>query len=86
LPCEITIHKKDGGILRKSTMDYEGFFTRPMSWETASEKFRSLAGAKIDTSLQKEIIELVSQLDKIKLRELTAALGKVPGGVIQEWD
>ncbi len=77
VPCEIMARTKDGRTFREKTTDYEGFFTRPMSWNTASEKFTSLATPRIGADLQREIIQAVSDLDKIKVRELTALLGRV---------
>ena len=77
VPCEITARTKDGRTFREKTTDYEGFFTRPMSWNTASKKFTSLATPRIEADLQREIIQAVSDLDKIKVRELTALLGRV---------
>ena len=39
MPCRVKITLKDGRVLEQETDDYEGFFTRPMSWETAVQKF-----------------------------------------------
>jgi 2-methylcitrate dehydratase len=77
VPCEIKVQTKDGKTLQEKTTNYEGFFTRPMSWETASEKFSSLAKSRVRSDLQKEIIQTVADLDNIKIRELTVLLGKI---------
>lgn len=77
VPCEITVKTKDGRTIVERTADYEGFFTRPMSWKTASEKFRSLATPHVDPGLQEEIIQSVGDLDKIEVRDLTRLLDKV---------
>jgi len=75
VPCEIFVKTKDGHSLAEKTMDYEGFTTRPMSWTTATEKFRSLSAGRIDKSLQDQILESAENLEKIKIRELTELLG-----------
>ncbi len=77
VPCEITVKTKDHRTLKEKTTDYEGFFTRPMNWMTASEKFSSLASPRVNPALQRSIIEAVSDLDKIPVRELTGLLGRV---------
>ena len=43
MPCRVKITLKDGRVLEQETNDYEGFFTRPMSWETAVQKFNKIA-------------------------------------------
>ena len=43
MPCRVKITLKDGRVLEQETKDYEGFFTRPMSWETAVQKFNKIA-------------------------------------------
>lgn len=77
MPCEIIIHLKNGKTLRRVTNDYEGFFTRPMSFERTREKFDSLASEVVDESLKAKIIENVDNLEDIKIRELTELLEKV---------
>ena len=38
MPCEITVHLKNGKTVTKTVEDYEGFLTRPMSLAQATEK------------------------------------------------
>jgi len=40
--CDIRIHA-NGDVYKTRKEDYEGFHTRPMSWETVTEKFARLA-------------------------------------------
>lgn len=77
MPCEIKARTTDGKEFDEKTVDYEGFYTRPMSWKTASEKFRSLAAPRTDDALQSDIIAAVSNLENIEIRELTALFGKI---------
>jgi 2-methylcitrate dehydratase len=77
LPCKLTILLKGGQILQKEKLDYEGFYTRPMSWKKVVEKFEQLAAPHVDSSLRKEIIEAISVLENIQVGDLTALLGKI---------
>jgi 2-methylcitrate dehydratase len=77
MPCRVTLTLRDGRRVMREKRDYEGFRTRPMSWETAVEKFEKLAGSHTDRSLCQEIIGAVSQLESIQVNELTELLGKV---------
>ena len=74
MPCEITIHLKNGKTVAKAVDDYEGFLTRPMSWAGATEKFSSLVSAFIDEARKKKIIDAVTHLENIEARELTETL------------
>jgi 2-methylcitrate dehydratase len=49
MPCRIEVTLKHGRVIEQETSDYEGFFTRPMSWETAVQKFnkRVVDGQKV---------------------------------------
>jgi 2-methylcitrate dehydratase len=77
MPCRIEAKTIDGRTFTEETEDYEGFFTRPMSWESASEKFKSLATSSVAPSLQNEIITAISDLDTIKVTDLTKLLGQI---------
>ncbi len=50
MPCHITIMLKDGRALDIEKQDYEGFYTRPMSWEKAVAKFERLATPYTNTT------------------------------------
>jgi len=76
MPCRITLTLRDGRNVSKEKRDYEGFRTRPMSWETAVEKFEKLTAPYTDQSLCRGIIRAVSQLDSIQVSDLTKLLGK----------
>jgi 2-methylcitrate dehydratase len=77
MPCRIRISLKDGHTLEVEKRDYEGFFTRPISWERAEEKFERLASPYADTNLRQLIVHAVRQLEEIEVRELTGLLEKV---------
>jgi len=79
MPCRITLTLRDGRRVVREKRDYEGFRTRPMSWETAVEKFEKLVAPHTDRSLCQGIIDAVSHLESIQVSELTELLGKVRG-------
>jgi 2-methylcitrate dehydratase len=77
MPCRITISLNDGRILTKEKRDYEGFLTRPMSWETVSGKFERLSEPYADRELRRKIIDAVANLEAIQITDLTRLLGEV---------
>ncbi|MEJ2300525.1 MAG: hypothetical protein P8Y14_03350, partial [Anaerolineales bacterium] len=63
----------------KERHDYEGFFTRPASWETVENKFRFLSAPYAPADLQEEIIEVVRGLEEAEVRDLMRLLGDPRG-------
>src|SRR5579883_1816793 len=51
VPCRVSLQLKDGRAASLEVRDYEGFTTRPATWESALEKFRALAEPYIAGSL-----------------------------------
>lgn len=79
MPCRITLTLRDGRRIAKEKHDYEGFRTRPMSWERAVEKFERLAAPYTERSLCREIVSAVSNLEAIQVSDLTKLLAGVKG-------
>ena len=77
MPCRIVVTLRNGRALVKEKRDYEGFRTRPMSWDTAVKKFEGLSFSSADRSLSQRIIDAVSHLESIQVSELTRLLGEV---------
>jgi 2-methylcitrate dehydratase len=77
MPCRLTVELGDGRKLVKEKEDYEGFFARPMSWETVVAKFEQLSAGFADATLRREIVQAVAALDSISIRELMQILGRV---------
>ncbi|MEM1320706.1 MAG: MmgE/PrpD family protein [Bacteroidota bacterium] len=75
--CAITIHFKDGSTITKKKKDYEGFHTRPASWDFICEKFNNLTRDFADEALRNRIISIVQNLEDHTIRELMAVLQKV---------
>jgi 2-methylcitrate dehydratase len=76
MPCAISIDMSGGKVFEDETEDYEGFFTRPTSWESAAEKFDNLARRRASGSLRKEIIDTVGRLEEVPVSKLTSLLAK----------
>jgi 2-methylcitrate dehydratase len=72
--CRLRVHLQDGTLLTKEKRDYEGFHTRPMSWEAARLKFDTLARGHAGADLRDRIAEAVSKLDEIEVADLTSLL------------
>ncbi|HET8886701.1 MAG TPA: MmgE/PrpD family protein [Salinimicrobium sp.] len=73
---DITIKFKNGQELKIEKTDYEGFLSRPASWEFIIEKFKNLTAGFIDENLQKEIIYVVKDLENFSIKELMQLLEK----------
>ena len=80
IPCQIQVFLKNGRILSIEKEDYEGFYTQPMSWEKASEKFERLAKPFTDEELRMGIIEAVARLETLEVQQLTELLTYVRKG------
>jgi 2-methylcitrate dehydratase len=74
MPCQLTITLADGRALVKEKQDYEGYHTRPMSWEAIVRKFDELSAPHADASLRAAIVQVVADLEKIPVSELTGLL------------
>jgi len=74
MPCSITITLKGGRTLRVEKQDYEGFYTRPMSWEKAAAKFELLAAPFTDATRRAAIVETVAHLETKDIAQLTELL------------
>jgi 2-methylcitrate dehydratase len=75
---------RDGQILTKEKHDYEGYFTRPLSWERAIEKFKDLTVHQAGYKLNEQIIEKVLDIEDIEVRELTGLLAGVAKSSIEK--
>ncbi len=74
MPIRIRVSQKNDSILTKEKADYEGFFTRPMQWETVVSKFEQLSQARLSPSAQHEIESAVLNLENLRVRDLTALI------------
>ncbi len=79
MPCRITVSLNNGTAFVKEKLDYEGFHTRPMHWESVVRKFERLSAAHIESALRREIVELVYDIESIQIRDLVGLLSKAQG-------
>lgn len=70
----ILIEMENGTVYRIEKKDYEGFTTRPLSWEHALEKFVCLAAAHASPKKRKEIGDAIFHLETIDIKDLTNIL------------
>lgn len=74
MPCRIQIALKDGRSLSIEKQDYEGFYTRPLSWEKAVAKFERLAAPYSEAVQRASIVETVAHLEAKEVTQLTGLL------------
>ena len=79
MPTHLIVHLKDGLVVEKEKYDYEGFFTRPMSWERAVQKFNNLSSNYATEDLRLKIINAVNCLDELYVSDVTRLLGQIRG-------
>jgi 2-methylcitrate dehydratase len=68
--CRLTVTLADGRILVREMSEYEGFHTRPMSWEGIVRKFYAVAGERRPRALLDSVVKAVRHLEKISVRNL----------------
>ena len=73
--CRLTVTLSDGRFFTKEKVEYEGFHTRPMSWDRVVGKFHGLAERAVGQARRDEIVDAVRQLDGIAVKDLMALLG-----------
>lgn len=78
MPCRLVIRLRDGSILEREKDDYEGFVTRPISWESAVNKFRRLSAPYVDARTQNRIIDNVRDIEHVSAKDLLALMGRIP--------
>jgi 2-methylcitrate dehydratase len=79
MPTRIEIRMRNGEKITKEKNDYQGFPTRPMTWDDAVQKFNFLSKHNADQKLRREIISLVLHLEDAKISKLAKLLARVSG-------
>jgi 2-methylcitrate dehydratase len=77
MPCRVTVRLRDGREVATEKHDYEGFTTRPVSWEGIQGKFLRLSPTTASAEMGEAIVEAVEHLEEIPVRFLTRLLGEV---------
>jgi len=80
MPCRIEIELADGTIHSVEKDDYEGFHSRPATWETVRTKFDDLAGPRTDEQSRDALTELVRNLELHSVAELVELLVDLDAG------
>lgn len=78
MPCQLRILLKDGQQLTVDKSDYEGFYTHPLGWNKAVDKFTTLAETHADAPLSRQISGAIASLDRLRVSDLTQLLARVP--------
>lgn len=63
MPCRITVRLRDDRRLTKESSEYEGFHTRPMSWDAALKKYERLSRPYTTTLLRNSIVRAVADIE-----------------------
>jgi 2-methylcitrate dehydratase len=77
MPTKLTVHLYNGESHSIEKRDYEGFHTRPMSWETIIPKFEGLAELYTTSQLREQIVETVQNFEQHSVSDLMKLLTKV---------
>jgi 2-methylcitrate dehydratase len=75
--CRLRLRLRDGRLLTREKRDYEGFRTRPMSWETVRAKYEALLNDEVAAGLGDRIAATVMSLDELQVSELSLLLEQV---------
>jgi 2-methylcitrate dehydratase len=67
--ARIRVHLRDGRALEREQSDYEGFTTRPMSWDTVAAKFDDLTCGRGG-----QLKQAVAELEELETTDLTRLL------------
>lgn len=70
MPTKLTVRLKSGKVHEIEKADYEGFVTRPMSWETVTNKFNGLARPYLDEESRETLISTVYSLEDYTVNDL----------------
>ncbi len=77
MPSRARVALRGGDRLTVEKQDYEGFHTRPMSWDTVVGKFEALSSPYTDGLLRSEITGAVAELESIPVSDLAGLLARV---------
>ncbi len=77
MPSKLTVKLKSGEIHSIEKSDYEGFHSRPMSWETVNEKFSNLAEPYTSSELREQISSAINEFEHHSVADLMRLLKEV---------
>jgi 2-methylcitrate dehydratase len=76
MPCKLVVKLDDGTTLEDTRDDYDGFHTRPMSWDDVIAKFERLSAPHIEAALRADIVAIVRTLERQELGSLMTLLAR----------
>lgn len=76
MAIRLEVETNDGHIYRIDKDDYQGFTSRPASWDVLLEKYHLLTES-IDQTLAQKIADTIARLEDIDISELTNLLAKI---------
>jgi 2-methylcitrate dehydratase len=77
MPCYIRVRLTNGQVYEIEKRDFEGFYTRPLTWEGAVAKFEKLAAPYTSADQRQALVDAIHDLDSTDVRVLTALLATV---------
>lgn len=77
LAARVTVRTKDGRVLTKEHLGYQGGIDNPLTWEEVIEKFHWLSEAFADAALREKLIDAVDKLDTLPVSHLMSLLAQV---------
>lgn len=77
MPTKLTVHLKNGEFHSIKKTDYEGFHTRPMSWDTIISKFEGLAEPYSTPAVREQLVDTVQHFEQHSVNELMKLLTKI---------
>jgi len=83
MPTKLIVYLKNGETHQIEKSDYEGFHTRPMSWDTIIQKFEGLAEPYTSSELREQIVEMTHNFEQHSVTELMELLKKVERGSLE---
>jgi 2-methylcitrate dehydratase len=72
--CRLRMRLRDGRLLEREKSDYEGFHSRPMSWDLVVAKFERLSAPHVEEDVRGRVIDAVARLEQIDIEELMVPL------------
>ncbi|PNY19809.1 MmgE/PrpD family protein [Streptococcus parauberis] len=76
MAIKLEIETNDGQVYVVNKDDYQGFTTRPASWDVLLEKYNLLT-TNIDAELASNIAKTIENIENIEITELTDLLAKI---------
>ena len=74
MPAQLRVFLKNKQMFEIAKSSYEGFYTQPMSWAKAEEKFHLLTSTELDAQQRQSLIQAIHHLDQIQVRDFTSLL------------